>query len=324
MKRHFCFTWVMGCFSLVIWLNWARCKPGTPSGILSKGKMTDVLYDYHLALAMSQTVGQQNGAQAVMYKDAVLRKYNITQAEFDSSMVYYMRHTEQLHSIYQDLCDRIDAEAVSLGANASDMNRFGDLSSSGDTTNIWKGARSLAFMPCKPLNYYNFEIPADSSFHKGDCIMLDFDSQFIYQDGIRDGLVVLAIEFDNDSIASQLVHVQSSQHYSMQIEDSQRLGIKKVKGYFLLNPGDFNDEGSSSTTLKLMFLEHIKMIKMHKKQANVIPTTLSTPTTSQSPDSLPRISDSLDIARDKDKMKVLPAPTNKIRRIERLDVKVGK
>lgn len=323
MKRHSRLTWVLGCMALMVLLNLVSCKPGTPSGILSKGKMTDVLYDYHMALAMSQTVGQQNGAQAVMYKDAVFRKHDITQAEFDSSMVYYMRHTEQLHSIYEDLCDRINAEAVSLGANASDMNRFGDLASSGDTTNIWKGARSLVFMPNKPLNYYNFEIQADSSFHKGDCIMLDFDSQFIYQDGIRDGLVVLAIEFDNDSIASQLVHVQSSQHYSMQIEDSQRLGIKKVKGYFLLNPGNFNDEGSSTTTLKLMFLEHIKMIKMHKKLVDVTPPSSSTPTTSLNADSLPRVSDSLDIARDNDKGKVLPPP-NRIRRIQRLDVKARK
>ncbi len=32
--------------------------------------------------------------------------------------------------------------------------------------------------------------------------MLDFDSQFIYQDGIRDGLALLAVQFGNDSIAS--------------------------------------------------------------------------------------------------------------------------
>lgn len=30
----------------------SSCKPSLPGGVLSKGKMTDILYDYHLALAM--------------------------------------------------------------------------------------------------------------------------------------------------------------------------------------------------------------------------------------------------------------------------------
>lgn len=240
------------------------CKPSLPDDVLSQGKMEDILYDYHLALAMVQNEGGDE-TQRFIYKDAVLRKHDVTSAEFDSSMVYYMRHTDKMYTIYKNLSDRLNDEAVSLGADASDQSRFGNLASSGDTTNIWRGARSLVFMTAKPLNYYNFEVKADTSFHKGDCIMLDFESHFIYQDGIRDGLAVLAVQFGNDSIASQVVHVQSSQHYSMQVEDRDTLGIKSVKGFFLLNSGDFSNDFSSATTLKLMFLDHIRMIKMHKK-----------------------------------------------------------
>ena len=240
------------------------CKPSLPSDVLSEGKMEDILHDYHLALALVQNDGGDE-KQRFVYKDAVLRKYDVTSAEFDSSMVYYMRHTEKLHTIYKNLSERLNDEAILLGADANDQSRFGDLASSGDTTNIWKGTRSLVLMTAKPLNYYNFEIKADTSFHKGDCIMLDFESHFIYQDGIRDGLAVLAVQFGNDSIASQVIHVQSSQRYSMQVEDRDTLGIKSVKGFFLLNSGDFSNDFSSATTLKLMFLDHIRMIKMHKK-----------------------------------------------------------
>lgn len=200
------------------------CKPSLPSDVLSEGKMEDILHDYHLALALVQNDGGDE-KQRFVYKDAVLRKYDVTSAEFDSSMVYYMRHTEKLHTIYKNLSERLNDEAISLGADANDQSRFGDLASSGDTTNIWKGTRSLVLMTAKPLNYYNFEIKADTSFHKGDCIMLDFESHFIYQDGIRDGLAVLAVQFGNDSIASQVIHVQSSQRYSMQVEDRDTLGI---------------------------------------------------------------------------------------------------
>lgn len=256
--------WVLALLMSACCMSLTGCKPSLPDDVLSQGKMEDILYDYHLALAMVQNAGGDE-TQRFIYKDAVLRKHDVTSAEFDSSMVYYMRHTDKMYTIYKNLSDRLNDEAVSLGADASDQSRFGDLASSGDTTNIWRGAQSLVFMTAKPLNYYNFEVKADTSFHKGDCIMLDFESHFIYQDGIRDGLAVLAVQFSNDSIASQVVHVQSSQHYSMQVEDRDTLGIKSVKGFFLLNSGDFSNDFSSATTLKLMFLDHIRMIKMHKK-----------------------------------------------------------
>lgn len=205
--------WVLALLMSACCMSLTGCKPSLPDDVLSQGKMEDILYDYHLALAMVQNEGGDE-TQRFIYKDAVLRKHDVTSAEFDSSMVYYMRHTDKMYTIYKNLSDRLNDEAVSLGADASDQSRFGDLASSGDTTNIWRGARSLVFMTAKPLNYYNFEVKADTSFHKGDCIMLDFESHFIYQDGIRDGLAVLAVQFSNDSIVSQVVHVQSSLHYS--------------------------------------------------------------------------------------------------------------
>ena len=67
----------------------SSCKPSLPSGVLSKGKMTDILYDYHLALAMAHMDDNGDKGQSLAYREAVLRKHDVTSAEFDSSMVYY-------------------------------------------------------------------------------------------------------------------------------------------------------------------------------------------------------------------------------------------
>jgi hypothetical protein len=90
---------------------------------------------------------------------------------------------------------------------------------------------------------------------------LDFDAQFLYQDGMRDGIVTVVVTFKNDSVASQLVHIQNTQHYSLMIEDADTLGIKSVKGYFLLSQG--SDMAAGTTTLKLMILQNIRMIRLH-------------------------------------------------------------
>ncbi len=263
----------------------ASCKPSLPGGILSKSKMTDILYDYHLALGMAQLDGDGSN-KSLAYREAVLRKYDVTTEEFDSSMVYYMRHTELLHDVYKDLSERLNSQVVALGGSGNMGGEFDNLSATGDTANIWKLNPSMVFCTFKPFNHVSFMIQADTTFHKGDCLRLDFDSQFIYQDGIRDGIALLAVEFQNDSVAQQVVHVQGSQHYSVEVSDAKRLGIKSVKGFFLLGDGGFGTDMASQTTLKLMFIDHVKLIRMHTKEVEVSKPTEKTD--SLKVDSLPR------------------------------------
>lgn len=241
----------------------SSCKPSLPSGVLSKGKMTDILYDYHLALAMAHIDDNGDKGQSLAYREAVLRKHDVTSAEFDSSMVYYMRHTELLEDVYKDLTDRYNNEITAMGGSAKEGGEFANLSATGDTANVWNLATSMVFMPVKPFNSTSFDIKVDSTFHKGDRLMLDFDAQFIYQDGMRNGVAMLAVQFGNDSIAQRTIMIQSTQHYSVELSDADSLGIKSVKGYFMLMNDDNGTGVSSQTTLKLMFLEHIKLIRMH-------------------------------------------------------------
>lgn len=244
----------------------SSCKPSLPSGVLSKGKMTDILYDYHLALAMAHMDDNGDKGQSLAYREAVLRKHDVTSAEFDSSMVYYMRHTELLEDVYKDLTDRYSNEITAMGGNVSSGGEFANLSATGDTANVWNLATSMVFMPVKPFNSTSFDIKVDSTFHKGDRLMLDFDAQFIYQDGMRNGVAMLAVQFGNDSIAQRTIMIQSTQHYSVELSDADSLGIKSVKGYFMLMNDDNGTGVSSQTTLKLMFLEHIKLIRMHPQK----------------------------------------------------------
>ena len=251
--------------ALCLMVSLGSCKPTIPSQYLSKGKMTDILYDFHLAEAMSNMRSNSSDtALMITYREAVLKKHGVTSAEFDSSMVYYMRHTKLLHDIYIDLGDRLTAAVQSLGADVDANGALGTLAV-GDTADVWKGPRSMVFSAYKPVNYDSFEIPVDSGFHKGDKLMLNFDAQFLFQDGMRDGIAVVAITFKNDSVYSSNVRITSSQHFSLQLEDRDSLGIKSVKGYFLLNNGDYSSGSGSATTLKMMFLQNIKMVRMHPK-----------------------------------------------------------
>ncbi len=241
------------------------CKPQVPSDYLQPREMEDILYDYHLAQAMARQQAGEKGISEEMYqiayREAALQKHGVTEAQFDSSMVYYQRHTERLKGIYENLAKRLTAEAQSLGASVDDANSLGDLTATGDTANVWRGERSLVLSPDAPFNHYSFSIEADSSFHKGDRFILNFKSQFIYQDGMRDGVAYVAVTYDNDSVATSIVHVMSDGKQSLRIENFKGLGIKSIKGYFVLTK---STESTSTTTLRLMFITQISLIRVHQ------------------------------------------------------------
>lgn len=239
------------------------CKPSVPSRYIQPDDMEDILYDYHLAEGLSNQNGDTQSL--LVYKTAILKKYNVSNADFDSSMVYYVRHTEELHKIYEHLAERINAEAISLGATAGDLDKYGVIGSKGDTADVWIEAKTAVLSQYSSFNLRSYSIKADTAYHKGDRLMLNFDTQFIFQEGMRDGVAVLAIVFSNDSVANQIVHMSSSNHYSMQIGDDGHLGIKEVKGFFLLNNG-VNNQTNALTALRMMLIYNIRLIRIHEQK----------------------------------------------------------
>ena len=242
-------------------LTIVSCKPGVPREYLQPDELTDILYDYHLADGIVSTVQSDDTIALRTYYASILRKHGVSQADFDSTLVYYTRHTQLLDDVYKTLADRIDAESVSEGGSSgSDV-----VLTSADTTNVWRESRSFVLTPYTSVNSRNFEIKADTSFHKGDKFVLDFDAQFIYQDGMRDASMVLAVTYENDSVEFSTNSVMSSTHYHLQIDNTGGLGIKSVQGLWILNK-DFSVGDTSSSTLKILVVSNVRLIKMRKQQ----------------------------------------------------------
>lgn len=229
--------------------------------IISASDMEDILYDYHLADGIASESKGGFDKNVLEYRAAVLKKYGVTQEKFDTSMVYYMRHTDELYAIYQHISDRMQDDARNLGANTS-----ASVTSAGDSANVWNGMKTVVLMPYQPYNLYNFKLKTDSTFHKGDKLILTFKSNFIFQDGMRDGIAMLAIVFGNDSVVSRVSHISSNMKTTLQLDDNDSLGIKVIRGFFTLSKS--NDNNSSSTTLQLMNIESIQLIRVHTKKAN--------------------------------------------------------
>lgn len=232
------------------------CKPSIPSGIISEGDMEDILYDYHLANAIASQDDKLNKQR--MYND-ILEKYDYTQAEFDSSMVYYTRHYRLLDDIYKNIEGRMAEQAIAMGGNVQDLNSMGEGFSSADTTNVWTDVASIVFTQYPPYSVKSFEIKVDSAYKAGDKFLLSFDTDFIVQDGRRDLAAMLAVRFKNDSVAYNTQHFSSAMHATMIVDDTKRLGVKSITGFITFCP----DAYSTETTTKIALARNIKLIRMH-------------------------------------------------------------
>ena len=248
--------------ALFVAMAFVGCKPGVPHQYIQPDELEEILYDYHLADGMlaSRPAGDK-ADQTVAYHAAVLKKHHVTQAEFDSSMVYYMRNAEVLHGIYEKLGERMQKEVRNLGGESSIV--AGQYTAKGDTASIWNEPSFMVLSSKVPFNYRSFSIKVDTAFHAGDMLLLSFNSQFIFQDGMRDGNVVLAIVLKNDSVVSRSVRLSSDMPNVLQVSDDAFIGIKEVKGYFQLNT---SPNSMTVSTMRLMFLENIQLLRMHRKK----------------------------------------------------------
>ena len=83
-----------------------------PRGVLSNKEMRDVLYDLHRLDGALQTVGYNYGhtQEVAAYYKSVLDEHGITQAEFDSSLVWFTDNPQIFNKIYPKVIARLQVD----------------------------------------------------------------------------------------------------------------------------------------------------------------------------------------------------------------------
>jgi len=235
------------------------CKPTVPSEFIQPDDMEDILYDYHLAEAMARNdYSGEAEVTRIAYYQEVLKKHEVTEAEFDSSLVYYYSHIDRFKNIYNRVNERLNNEAKQLGAVVGDK-RFTQLSVSGDTMDIWKQERDILLIPYPTHNRYEFTVKADTSFRAGDAFTFQFHCEYISQNSNKDAVVVLKATYSNDSIVQVSTHANSAGFTQLNLPTNKYGLLRQLQGFiYLTNDGTF--------TMKLMFVSNIQLVRFRHEQ----------------------------------------------------------
>lgn len=79
--------------------------------ILEKDKMVDVMVDVHLAEAVlrnKKISGEELDKVTSDYYSKIFSRHDVTQQQFDSSIVYYEDHIEDFNEIYEEVIVRLN------------------------------------------------------------------------------------------------------------------------------------------------------------------------------------------------------------------------
>lgn len=249
----------------------ASCKPQVPSSYIQPDDLADILYDYYMCNSLAEQSDDPDYNHRVYYL-AVLKKHDVSEAEFDSSLVYYYTHAERLAKIYETVANRMKSEATKLGASVGEMSKYANLTSQGDTANIWNESTCAMLMPAPPYNRLDFSLKADTTFKRGDSFVLNIMANFMYQSGTKDGIIYAKVSYTGDSTAVFYANVNSSGLSRLQIPANNEADIKSIDGFFYLGQGS-----DDSFTRKILFIDDIQLIRFHRKKDDVPATAETTP-----------------------------------------------
>ena len=216
------FRWTLiACLALL-----TSCGKEIPDEIIQPNQMEKVLYDYHLMLGLSDN---SKSTEKAASKNYIFQKHGITQADFDSSMVWYTRETKELMSIYDNLNKRFKREyehTARLLENREETNTRTFVS--GDTVDVWVKENLLWFTKAPLNNQLTFDIKADTTFHQKDVFQWNMDYCFFAE---GEAIMGLNVVYENDSVIGMTKSITQSGPQCINLHSDFASDIKMLNGF---------------------------------------------------------------------------------------------
>lgn len=224
--------------------------------------MEELLYDYHLALTMGDDLSYHERYKCESYRNYVFDKHGVTEAEFDSSMVWYTRNAKMLTDIYKNLQKRYEMAEEQMRSELNRRSGQISVSLSGDSVDVWSD-RNLYWLTSSPLtNRLTFDLKADTTFHKNDILVLEADYTFLsYVRNSAKAVVAMNITFKNDSTSGISKVIEKPGREQLVLKPDSAFEYKSVNGFVY-----FSNPDSSEVSV---LINNINLVRYREGSYNI-------------------------------------------------------
>jgi hypothetical protein len=243
------------------------CKVERPRYVLSDGVMEKVLYDYHIAKAMGENLDYNEQYKRTLYLNAVFKKHNITQAQFDTTMAWYARHPEVVNEVYDIVRERLMASRENYNHLVSLRDGKPTRSKAGDSIDVWIWDRihMLSGMPLD--NKLMFTLPSDDNYQANDTIKWTVGFNFLSEqlvDTTKRPIMAMQVAYAKDTIISALCRIDSSQVAQLVLQADTLGDIKELRG-FIYYP--------TNQPKQTLLIDSVSLMRYHQTNDSIPATT---------------------------------------------------
>lgn len=225
-------------------------------GVLSEKQMVDLLIDIHKSEAVMALNYNRypNDKSRQGVREAVYMRHNTTQAQFDTSLVWYGNHIDDYMKIYEQVIERLNTENEQIKALIAEDNSQ-ILTAPGDTVDIWKQGRIHTFNAAKSENLLTFDITSDENFSPNDRFTLDIHVINAPRNGAKPQ-IYLAVRHNMQNIHYNHAEIRNDGWTTLKIQSDSATRMENIYGYMLLPRRPDNH---------VMYIDSIRLLRIHEK-----------------------------------------------------------
>lgn len=259
LKKHI--QW--GGMILIGTLCLTSCKVKRPDTVLSDAQMESVLYDYHIAKAMGEQLPYNENYKRALYIKSVFQKHAITEAEFDTSMVWLAHNPEILRDIYEKINKRLKAEKENIDNLIAIHDNKPKESKAGDSIDVWAWQKvyQLTGMPFD--NKVTFNLPSDINFQNRDTLRWNMRFLFLggntMEDSLYQPVMAMQIYYEKDSVINAVRRIQHSGEETISLSADTLGRIEKIYGFV------YYPERLSGNPMLL--IDNVSLMRYHAKDS---------------------------------------------------------
>lgn len=105
--------------SAIVFFSLCACEPDKGEPIIKEDEMANLLADYYVIQSAISLYGLEQDEAACFYYQKLMEDYGYTEAEFDSSMVWYSHNMDVLETVFTRANEKLKHKRDSLERLAS-------------------------------------------------------------------------------------------------------------------------------------------------------------------------------------------------------------
>jgi hypothetical protein len=212
--------------------------------------MTDVLIDMQLAEQMINADFQDypDSTRRAALFESVFRKHHITQATYDSSLVWYGRNMDMLIRIYDLALNAVSEQILAMG----DVQASAAPTVNQDSINIWPRRDYLNLRPEAVFNGTVFDIKPDNEYLSGSIFVLSMHVWGITPQMTHTPNVRMAAELaDTTLVVNEKITADGRYEIILRTPATKR--TRRLYGYILMDKAE--------TSYYKIYIDSLRLIR---------------------------------------------------------------